>query len=150
MDARKSVMVGTSAADPTGEDVLLRVFTRKAASYSMADLAGTWQTNSLASGPGAPWWERMTVAVSKKGKFTSSGTENGGAVDDGSGVFSISPGGVISFVIKSDSGKKSRTVVGVMDSTKTVFVGTSTWAGAADPGTAELFISTKSASTPAR
>ena len=116
----------------------------------MADLAGTWQVHSLASGPGAPWWERMTVAVSKKGKFTSSGTENGGAVDDGSGVFSISPGGVISLVTKGKHGTRYHTVVGVMDATKKVFVGTSTWVGNTDPGTADLFIGTKSTSTPAR
>jgi hypothetical protein len=90
-----------------------------------------------------------TSLRSPAGISTIRGTENGGAVEDGSGVFSISPGGVISLVIKGESGKKSRTVVGVMDSTKTVFVGTSTWAGTTDPGTAELFISTKSASTPA-
>ncbi len=150
MDAGKSVMVGTSAADPTGQDVVLRVLTRKAASYSMGNLAGTWQTNSLASGPGAPWWERATITISPKGKFTSSGIEDGGGVDDGSGTFSISPGGVISLVTKGKSGRESRTVFGVMDATKTVFVGMSTWAGNTDPGTAELFISTKSASTPAR
>ncbi len=150
MDANKSVIVGTSAADPAGQDVLLRVLTKKGAAYSMADLAGTWKANSLASGPGAPWWERMTTTVRLNGKFTSSGTTNGGGVDNGSGDFSISPGGVISLVIKGKHGTKSRTVVGVMDATKTVFVGTSTWAGDTDPGTADLFIGTKSASTPAR
>jgi hypothetical protein len=148
MDAGKSVMVGTSTAAPTGQDVLLRVFTRKAASYSMADLAGTWQVNSLASGPGAPWWERMTTTVGSKGKFISSGTENGGGVDNGGGAFSISPGGVISLVIYGKSGAKSHTVVGVMDAAKTVFVGTSTWDGNTDPGTADLFIGAKSASVP--
>ena len=150
MDAGKSVMVGTSTADPTGQAVVLRVLTRKAASYSMANFAGTWQTNSLASGPGAPWWERTTITISPKGNFTSSGAEDGGAVDDGTGTFSISPGGVIYLVTKGESGKKSRSVFGVMDATKTVFVGTSTWAGNTDPGTADLFIGTKSASTPAR
>ncbi len=145
MDAGKSVMVGTSAADPTGQAVVLRLLTRKAASYSMADLAGTWQMNSLASGPGAPWWERTTITTSRKGQFTSYGTEDGGAVDGAYGTFSISPGGVIYLVTR----KKSRTVVGVMDATKTVFVGTSTWTGNKDAGTAELFVSTKSASASA-
>jgi len=150
MDADKSVMVGTSAAAPTGQDVLLRVFTKKGASYSMADLAGTWQVHSLASGPGAPWWERMTTTVSPNGKFTSSGTTNSGGVDNGSGTFSISPGGVISLVTKGKHGTRYHTVVGVMDATKKVFVGTSTWVGNTDPGTADLFIGTKSTSTPAR
>src|SRR5208337_4706695 len=122
MDAGKSVMVGTSAADPTGQAVVLRLLTRKAASYSMADLAGTWQMNSLASGPGAPWWERTTITISRKGQFTSYGTEDGGVVDSAYGTFSISPGGVIYLVTNGESGKVSRTVVGVMDATKTVFV----------------------------
>jgi hypothetical protein len=151
MDAGKSVMVGTSAADPTGQDVVLRVLTREAASYSMGNLAGTWQMNGLASGPGTPRWESTTITISRKGQFFSVSWEDGGVIDTAFGTCSISPGGVINLVTEVESGKESRTVVtGVMDATKTVFVGTSTWTGNNDPGTADLFISTKSASTPAR
>src|SRR5512135_2080413 len=59
MDAGKTVMVwtGTFGGGCAG-GTEMKVFTKKAASYSMADLVGTWAGNSLASGPCTPWWER--------------------------------------------------------------------------------------------
>ena len=72
---------------------------KQAASYSPADLAGTWQSYSLASGPSVPWWKRATVTVvNPDGTFTTSGTESGGGADSGSGTFSISSTGVITCV----------------------------------------------------
>ena len=69
IDAGKTIMVATSGASTDTEDAVVYVFTKKGASYSMADLAGTWESNSFVSGPGAPWWERGTITIKPTGKF---------------------------------------------------------------------------------
>ena len=52
---------------------------------SIAALAGTWNLNSFATGPDAPWWERGTVTVNPDGTCTE-GTiiKNNGSTDKSS------------------------------------------------------------------
>jgi len=129
MNAGKTVTVGTSGA------ALLQVFTKKAASYSMADLAGPWNGNSLASGPGAPWWERSTGTIEPDGTFTGSTTQSDGSTKNKTATFTLSSDGVITT-------PSSSTASGVMDADKTVMVITDTWSD----GTAEIKIFTKNLS----
>jgi hypothetical protein len=129
MNAGKTVTVGTSGAAP------LQVFTKKAASYSMADLAGPWNGNSLASGPGAPWWERSTGTIEPDGTFTGSTTQSDGSTKNKTATFTLSSDGVI-------TSPSSSTASGVMDADKTVMVITDTWSD----GTAEIKIFTKNLS----
>jgi hypothetical protein len=71
------------------------VFPPAAEGTTLADLAGTWEVNSFVTGPSAPWWLRGTITVATDGTFTSSGTQNDGKVDSGSGAFSISSNGIL-------------------------------------------------------
>jgi hypothetical protein len=71
MGKGKTVSVGTSGA-ASGQDGQIFFFAKQAASYSIDDLAGIWQGNSLASGPGAPYWERDTVTIDADGTFAVS------------------------------------------------------------------------------
>jgi hypothetical protein len=136
MAANKTVSVGTSGA-ASGQDALFSVFTRQAASYSMADLAGTWQGGSLASGPGAPYWGRDTVAIDVDGTFTDSWTGSDGSSGAGRGTLSISSDGVITCVSGDCA---DRIYMSFMDAGKTVMAGTHTWQ---DGATREIQIFTK-------
>ncbi|MFZ0932317.1 MAG: fibronectin type III domain-containing protein [Syntrophobacteraceae bacterium] len=143
VDAGKTVMVATSGASTDTEDAVLYVFAKKAASYSRADLAGTWGGNSLASGTGAPWWERGTATIGPNGTFTVSATQSDGSPDSVKGTFSISSDGVITI-----SGVEDSQVSGVMDSSKTLIVISDSWDGNSDPATTDMKVFTKSASAP--
>ena len=46
-----------------------------AAAYQQTDLQGTWEVSTLASGPGAPWWERAHATIASDGSFTAFTTE---------------------------------------------------------------------------
>jgi len=131
-DAGKTIMVATDTWDgpyETGTSEL-KVFTKMGPAYSQQDLAGTWEVNSLASGPGAPWWLRGSVTVNTDGPFSGTLNESNGTQDDVSGILHISNKGVIT---SQDINKDFRAV---MDSGKTVFVGTATW----DDGTTYISI----------
>ena len=138
MDANKTVSVGTSGTG-SGQDAVFSVFTRKAASYSMSDLAGTWQGSSLASGPGAPWWERDTLTIGADGTFAVSWTASDGSTGAGTGTLSISSVGVITCVSGDCT---DRTYMSFMDAGKTVAAGVYTWP---DGATREIKIFTKDA-----
>jgi len=145
MDASKTVMVGTYGAATNSEDAVLTVFTKMASSgsYSMTDLVGVWQLNSLASGPGAPWWERGTFTIKPDGTVTANWTESNSNTHKGVMTLSLSSDGVITC-----SDCKDPNIRMVMDAGKTVIVGTDTWAGNTDPGTTTLGILTKSEGVP--
>jgi hypothetical protein len=143
MDAGKTVIVGTDGASTKTDTAALTVYTKMASSYSMYDLVGIWHANILASGPGAPWWERATVTIKPDGTFSVSGVENNGSSDSGKGTLSISSAGVITV-----KGVKSSDLGMVMNAGKTVMVETNTWSGKTDPGTTEIGIWTKSAGLP--
>jgi hypothetical protein len=137
MDAGKTVIAisitWTGSHAGSGE---LLILTKKAASYSMADLVGTWYGNSMASGPATPWWERSTGTMMSDGTFTASTTENDGTQNNKSGTFSISSEGVITFPGSS--------IVISINSGKTVMVYTDTWTSHL-PGTTEMKVFTKMA-----
>lgn len=140
MDASKSVIVGTYGVSDTTPDAVFTVLTKMApsGSYSMDDLAGIWQMNTVCSGPDAPWWERGTINVNPDGSFTFSGTESSSSkTDKGSGTFSISSDGIIT------SSSLSSTFRAVMDAGKTVMVFTSTFHDGS--GSTQIAIATKSA-----
>jgi len=143
MGADKTVTVGTSGA-ASGQDAVLSVFSRQAASYSMADLAGVWQGSSLASGPGAPWWERDSLTIETDGTYTVSWTASDGSSGTGTGTLSISSDGAISCVSGDCA---DRTYMSFMDAGKTVSAGAHTWP---DEATREIKIFTKDSVADAR
>ena len=139
MDAAKTVMVATAGASSSAEDAVLYVFTREAASYSQADLAGAWKGNSLTSGIDGPEWTRFSAAISSSGTFTSSSANSDAPSSSGTGEFSISSTGVVSCV----SGGCNNSVgdwSAVMDAAKTVWVSTQSTPDGSD----KLAIFTKS------
>ena len=73
---------------------LLPLFPTVAQGQSL-DLTGTWNFNSIVSGPSAPWWERGTLTVAQDGTFSGSGTESNGNVDSPAGSFSIASRGIV-------------------------------------------------------
>lgn len=143
LDAHKSVMVCTETwkdADPGSTNLI--VFTKKASSYSTANMAGTWYFNTLASGPGAPWWERGTMTIGSGGMFSLSGTDSKGSSGTSAGEFSISPDGIVTCTSGCGDGVA---ISGAMDKEKRVIVATATWGGTAAPGTAQLMVLTRKA-----
>jgi hypothetical protein len=138
MGASKTVSVGTSGAS-LGQDALLSVSARQAASYSTADLAGMWRGNSLASGPGSPYWERDSLVIDADGTFSVSWTASDGTSGTGAGALSISPEGEITCVSGDCA---DRTTMSFMDAGKTVAAGAHTWL---DGATREIAIFTKEA-----
>ncbi len=139
MDASKTVMVATSGASSIAEDAVLYVFTRKAASYSQADLAGKWEGNSLISGIDAPEWTRYSATISPSGTFTLPSANNNGSSSSGTGKFSISSTGLISCV-SGGCNSSGADWSAVMDAAKTVWVSTQSTTDGSD----KLAIFTKS------
>ena len=136
LDVGKTVLAMTSTwSGFAAGTVDLSVGVKVAASYTLADLVGTWDVNGLATGPGAPWWTRSHITIAADGSFTSSNTESNGGTFTTSGTFSISPTGVI-----TRSGSSSAR--GVLDADKTVMVWTSLWS-TGSPGTTQMDVATK-------
>ena len=144
MDASKTIIVGTygvSATNPdaVNPDAVLGVFTKMApsGSYSMNDLVGIWNFNILASGSGAPFWDRGTFSIKPDGTSTISSVQSDGKKKTETGpTFTISSDGVI-------TGGPGRAV---MNAGKTVMVETDTWQDGS--GTTEIGVWTKSAGLP--
>lgn len=120
MDAGKTVMVWTdtwsSGSSGTTE---LKLLTKNGDLYSTSDLEGTWSVHGLASGEGAPWWERGTVFIEADGSFSSITTDSDGGSDNQSGAFILSSNGEVTV--------SGSTIHGSMDAGKTVIVWTDTW-----------------------
>ena len=131
MDSGKSVAVCTFTLDV---DVSMAIFTRKAASYSLADLSGMWEMNSLMSS--SSWWERGPVTIGSDGSFSATSTGSDGSPGSASGTMSITYDGIIS-VTGADIPLNLRCV---MDSGKSVVACTSS-----DIGDAGMMIFTKKA-----
>ncbi|MEN6404020.1 MAG: Ig-like domain-containing protein, partial [Armatimonadia bacterium] len=98
----------------------LIVMTKKASSYSLSDLAGTWYSVTLATGPMAPWWERATWSFSADGSFTASQVRSNGQSSNVSGSCSLSSSGTVTVPGYS-------TFQGRLDAGKTVIAATDTW-----------------------
>jgi hypothetical protein len=136
MDAGKTFASGTATwGQGAGGTTELSVWVKTGESYALSDLAGTWQVNSLATGPGAPWWERGAATIEGDGSFRASLTDSDGWTGKVSGVFNLSPGGVITMTGAPD-------FKGFMDAGKTVMVWTDIWSSGS-PGTTEIKILTK-------
>jgi hypothetical protein len=137
MDTSKTIVVCTDT-DSDDESAILLTFVKKAVLYSMDDLIGSWFVNALASGPGAPWWERGPIAIRPDGSFAGKIEDYDGSTYDMSGnagTFTISPDGIVTIT----RGEEYRCA---MNSDKTVFICTGTWV-TGDPGTTEMKVLTK-------
>jgi hypothetical protein len=88
--------------------------------YSINNLVGNWASNSLASGPDAPWWDRGSIAVLKDGSFTGTATNSASQTNNLSGTFSITSDGIIT--IQGNNILKC-----TMDAGRTLFACTDTW-----------------------
>lgn len=64
--------------------------------YSLTDLVGNWEIQSLAAGPGAPWWGRGPITIAENGSFSGNFVESDGNTDPISGTFAITTAGVVS------------------------------------------------------
>jgi hypothetical protein len=142
MDASKTVVVGTYGVSATNPDAVLTVFTKMApsGSYSTNDLVGAWEGNILASGPDAPWWQRLSGTIKADGRSTISSTQNSGKTGKYTGLtWSISDDGVVTV-----SGNLYQDGNMVMNSDKTVMVETGSWGD----GSTEIGVFTKTAGLP--
>lgn len=109
-------------------------------SYSLSDLQGHWEANSIASGAGSPWWYRGRMIIDADGSGSFNFTQNDGQIDSGNGlILGISNDGIMTNSVNASARS-------VMDAGKTVTVGTATWTGG-HPGTPELDIGVKMADT---
>jgi len=134
MDVGKTLVIGTSTwetGSPGTTDI--SIATRIADSYSSSDVVGTWKMFEVASGPGAPWWERATLTIDADGFFTMVGVDAKGDFKVSQGVINISADG-----IASPSADEPAPVCS-LDAGKTVLVCTHTW----DNGTTELRLAAK-------
>jgi len=139
MAANKSVIAGVttwSAGFPGTTQIML--LTRRAESYQMSDLEGTWYVHSLASGPGTPWWQHGSLTVGADGSFQGMLREYKSALEELAGRFQIDPNGVVTVKGLPDF------TTGHMDSGKNVIVMVDTWT-TGYPGTTELKIFTRQA-----
>jgi hypothetical protein len=137
MDSDKTVVACNDWwAYPTSAS--LSVLTKKAGSYSTADLSGTWYSNQL--GSRGPWWKRGTVSFTPggNGAFTYHciATSSDPCESDFSGTMSLSADGVMTINGNPDPFQCH------MDSGKTVGACTETWL---DDGTTLISVFTKKA-----
>lgn len=110
--------------------------------YTQADLTGIWELNTLASGPGAPWWGRGTLTIAANGTFTGTFIEtDDNTAESISGTFNLTSDGIAT-TTGVNTNFQCRLDVG-----KTVLVCTTTWGGTHRPGTAEMSILTKKAAS---
>lgn len=116
---------------------MLLATAREASAYTVSDLQGTWESNSIASGPGAPWWDRTRALVAADGGFTAFGSDNTGGADTLSANLLLSSAGVVTV-------SSSSVFRGALDLGKTIFAGTETWTTDA-AGTTELRVALKMA-----
>lgn len=119
MDSGKTIIAETGTKSDA-ETAQLGVFAKKAKSYSLTDVAGTWKLNSISTGDD-PRWKRATLNIAADGSFTFAGTESDGSTSSQTGKVSISNAGIITC-----PSCKEPSFQMVMDSGKTVIVGTET------------------------
>ncbi len=99
---------------------LVLVPSRTASAYQQSDLQGTWEFNSIASGPGAPWWERARAMVAPDGSFTALANDNGGGADTIQSEFDLSSEGIVTL-------GGLGTFRGALDTGTTLLASTDTW-----------------------
>jgi hypothetical protein len=89
IDSGKTV-TACAKTNSGGNETTLIVMTKKAASYSSADLAGVWYAHELATGDEAPFWSRGIIITEADGGFYSSGIDNGDYLSNASGLATVS------------------------------------------------------------
>jgi hypothetical protein len=132
LDANKTVIAATNTFEYGSAQLAIGI--KKAGSYNLADLVGTWEFNSLATGLGVEWWGRWRIIVGPDGSFTGNSTFSNGGGGACSGTLHVLPDGVV-------TGWGSSVFRGVMDAGKTVIVATDTW----PDGATELRVGVKMA-----
>ncbi len=138
MDASKSVVVTTATwSSGTVGTPELGVWIKSGTGYSSADLSGTWHTCALATGPGAPWWQRGQIVFSGSGNYTGNMLANNGSTQTVGGTLAITADGTV-----TESG--STTLRGYMNAARNLMVICDTWSGGSAAGTASLTLAIKS------
>lgn len=133
LDIGRTVMVNTDTWEDFGEGTtVLRVGVRHVTPYRVSDLAGDWEIQSIASGPGAPWWQRGRIAVTSDGTFIGTFTEIDGSTEGVAGAFGLTDDGVLMLV-------GAPLARGSVDAGHSVMVMTSTWSGFA-AGTSDFTV----------
>ena len=107
--------------------------------YDSIDLQGIWRAYGLASGPGAPWWERAVLTINSDGAFTVNSQESDGNLTTFSGTLNLSSDGIITV-------PEFPNIQGSMNADKSIIVWTDTWSNS-QAGTTELKIFTKMATS---
>ncbi|MFN8587103.1 MAG: T9SS type A sorting domain-containing protein [Candidatus Eisenbacteria bacterium] len=126
LDLGKTVLVATDTwpGDGTSE---LKLVVKTNGTAVTSDLAGAWELQSIASGPGGPWWMRGRLQIAANGSFTGTLTDNTGASDSAIGSMSVAPDGGVGLSV-------APLALGWLDAGRSVLVLTNTWSD----GTAEL------------
>lgn len=104
--------------------------------FSQSDLTGRWETNSIASGPGAPWWGRGSFTVAADGSATGTFVESDNSTDSISTTLTLAADGTVT-VAGANTDQLCK-----LDSSKTIITCTDTWSSWM-AGTVELFVMTK-------
>ena len=143
MAANKSVVAGVGAwpTDSPGTAQMI-VLARCGLSYQSSDLEGTWYVHSLASGPGAPWWEDGYITVIADGSFRGMVRQYKSDSKEMSGRFQIDPNGVVTIAGLPQDPHADGYAVLHLSADKNVIVGVHMWSGGS-PGTAEMKIFTR-------
>jgi len=113
LDSEKTLATATYTGDDGAAHLM--VMCRKGASYTQADLTGTWQLNSVLSGQEAPRWLRGAIVVQSGGAFSGSLSQSSGGNENVTGTFTLSSDGIVT---ASDDDQFRC----AMDAGKTVFV----------------------------
>lgn len=145
MAANKSVVAGVGAwpIDSPGT-VQMIVMACRGLSYQSSDLEGTWYVHSLASGPGAPWWEDGFITVSAGGFYNGMVRQYKSDSKELSGQFQIDPNGIITIAGLPQDPHADGYAVLHLSADKNVIAGIATWSRGF-PGTSELMILTRMA-----
>jgi hypothetical protein len=112
------------------------------AAYNTSDLGGTWYVHSLASNPGAPWWEYGPISVDAGGNFSGTLQEYGSDPDVISGQFLLDADGVLTIAGKPTNPTALGFGHGHMTIDKNIINWVSTWSSGV-PGTSEMAIVTR-------
>lgn len=102
------------------------------ASYVPADVAGTWELYSLATGPGAPWWSRGQITIAANGSYSGTQSRSDGSSGPMSGTMTLASDGTLTRA-------GSTTARGSLDAGRSVMLWTDTWTSGS-PGTSEIFV----------
>jgi hypothetical protein len=121
LEAGETIMV-LSGTGSNGQSTWLQVAAKMADAYSASDLVGTWEVNTLATGPRAPLWGRARITIAPGGATTGTATFSDGETRSISETMSISPDGIVG----PAAADPSEVWRGVMDAGKTVIVATDT------------------------